>query len=499
MSPFAEAGGIKDVVAGLSEALAGEGHEVTVVLPMYKFLKHYSDSDEVVSFPVNIGNLSETIRIYKKKYKSIRILFIAASCFTDKDQVYTYSNNEEMHNSAFAYGNGHLDCNLMNLVLQICTLETAFRLNEVPDIFHLHDGHCGFLPALMGQKNRYGNFFSRCGTLLTIHNAGVVYQQNISGTGEALELTGLPRTVLKKTKIKYGYSPLLCAGMFGHINTVSEQYASDIMSGTDSNSGILGKVFKREKVELFGITNGIDVGRYKNPVSGSGIIPDPVSGDMRWKQAYKELLFQRIDEYVEKQSVFGDLVHDSGIPLITMQSRITYQKGIDICLEGLESALAGKISANFLIVGEGEKKFENKLADLASDSCRFCYIKKYDNELSQLLFAAGDFFIIPSRWEPCGLTDFISQLYGNIPIVHKTGGLVKTMDSINGLSYRDNSGASLLHKIEEALDLYNNEAPLLYEMRKNAVNIINEKFTWQKVLTEGYLPLYRKIWQKKNK
>jgi len=493
MAPFAEAGGIKDVVAGLCRALVEADQLVTVVLPMYQFLQHYQENKPLFEFSLDFENYCQTVRVYSIYYYKIRILFISASCFTSKEQVYTYSMNEESINGDYVYGSGHDDCHFMNLVLQRSALESALRLNVKPDIFRLHDGHCGFLPAIMRSDKRYNSYFFKTSSLLTIHNGGIVYQQNIADREEARILTGLPLSVLDDFKLEYGYSPILCSGKYGYLNTVSEQYANDIISGSDQNSGILGGALEENGIELTGITNGIDIELHKNSLYADLPKPDPLSKDLLWKNEYKTFLFNNISAMGHNNSIYGSLIEDPLLPLVTMQSRITYQKGVDIVLDGIRRVLESGRKINVLIVGEGETGYEERLAELAEGTINFCYIRKYDLKLSHQLFAAGDFFLIPSRWEPCGLTDFIAQLYGNIPIVHETGGLKKTVNLKNGFSYKENNGGSLFDKICETTEMYSRKSHLLFEIRKNAVNIINEKYTWEKVLAKGYIPLYRKI------
>jgi starch synthase len=494
MSPFAEAGGIKDVVAGLSEALSQCNHKVTVVLPMYRFLYRYKEGEPLLEFSLDINRDLLEIQVYKYVHSGIRILFVFASCY-DKEQIYTYSRAENSGNHKFIYGTGHQDSDLMNLVLQRAALEIPIRLGEIPDIFHLHDGHSGFLPAILQNNKKYKSYYKKTRSLLTIHNAGIVYQQNIVGLEKASRLTGLSHSVLKKIHTEYGYSPILCAARFGAVNTVSEKYAAEILDGSDQNCGNLGSYFHVYRAELRGIVNGISVDKYKTPLFEHRLKPDPLSENLEWKQEYKQDFFGILENLKKENYVFGSLIPDRELPLITMQCRVTYQKGIDIFYDSLLILLNKDLPVNFLFIGEGEQVYEDRLAGLAEGKVNFCYIKKYEEELSQRLFASGDFFIIPSRWEPCGLTDFIAQLLGNIPIVHETGGLVKTKNGVNGFSYLNNDGLTLSQKIEEAILLYEKKSTLLYEIRKNAVNLINENYTWEKILIKRYIPYYRELLQ----
>lgn len=490
LSPLAEAGGIKDVVSGLSKALVEQGVAVTAVLPMYKFLSSFSDASTPMFINLRIGGEIEEVPVYTVWLGKVRILLVGASCFADKDRVYTYSPEEERKNRFHHYGRGHLDSDEMNLTLQYAALECAMALREKPHLFHLHDGHCGFLPALMREKSGYREYFENTGALLTIHNGGLVYQQAIENPDRAQELTGLPEDVLEGCRTENGYNPIICAGIYGNLNTVSEGYAGEIIEGTDRNCGELGIILRHKEIGLVGITNGID------PADHDGCSHSPVleSGSLeefrRKKSECRRRLLKRIGE-LDRDVVYGK-IPESDRPLVTLQSRIAYQKGIDLLLEMLGDGI-DDLHADFLIVGEGDHQLEKELANLAKSCDRLCYVRYYERNLSSDVFAGGDFFLIPSRWEPCGLTDFIAQLNGNIPIVHRTGGLVKTIDGVSGLSYSPNSKGALRKKIREAVSLYRNHPSFLQEIRRNAVNRINEKYTWHKVLAEGYLPLYEKI------
>ncbi|MBB6479101.1 glycogen/starch synthase [Spirochaeta isovalerica] len=491
MSPLAEAGGIKDVVYGLSRALVSLGHEVTVVLPMYRFLEDKSYCDPLVSFPLRGRKGDEQISLYPCYVEGIRVLLVKAAVFLSKDRVYTYSMREEGLRADFQYGKGHLDANEMNLTLQYAALEGAMALGELPEVFHLHDGHCGFLPAIMRTKKRYSGYFSRSGTLLTIHNGGAVYQQNIEDFHEVEKLTGLSHSVLKSFHTPMGWNPLLCAGLYGKINTVSERYAEDVMSGKDINSGLIGELFHSAGIELIGITNGIDPDHHDR-CSHSPVLKNGTHNSFtEKKRECRALLIKRIADLEKSGYLYGAMIDDDR-PLFTLQSRIAYQKGIDVLADFLER-YASDLDARFLVLGEGDRDLEARLAGIAGRIGNFAYFRYYDPSLSADVFAGGDFFLVPSQWEPCGLTDFIAQLNGNIPIVHETGGLVKTKDRLNGFSYSPNTPERLAEKVREAIYLYGNDREILHQIRKNAVNIINEKYTWRQVLDERYIPLYRSI------
>jgi len=146
-----------------------------------------------------------------------------------------------------------------------------------------------------------------------------------------------------------------------------------------------------------------------------------------------------------------------------------------------------------LVLGTGGDRFESQLIRLAESEQfrgRMCFLKGYNPELANRIYAAGDFFIVPSRYEPCGLTDFIAQLFGNIPVVHHVGGLVKVKDGVTGIAYQGESPDALLSALQRALDLYG-DRPLKRRIQQQAVEEILQKYTWTTVIRK-YLELYKK-------
>ncbi len=175
-------------------------------------------------------------------------------------------------------------------------------------------------------------------------------------------------------------------------------------------------------------------------------------------------------------------------------SRFSEQKGLDILGQALEVLLAEDKNIQVVILGNGNRDIENHLTSLAEHLAyeeRLAVLIGYDPGLANLIYAAGDFFVIPSRYEPCGLTDFMAQLMGNLPIVRTTGGLVKVRDGFNGFSYKDHTPDALIQTVNRALKTYRNSPDTIKEMQVNAVHNIYENHTWDKV-REKYIRLYQK-------
>jgi starch synthase len=180
-------------------------------------------------------------------------------------------------------------------------------------------------------------------------------------------------------------------------------------------------------------------------------------------------------------------------PLYAFIGRLTAQKGVGVLFKSLEAILPRHDSPLFVVLGSGEKKNEDmflELADKPQNKGRLFFIPRYDPALARLIYAASDFFLIPSEYEPCGLTDFISQLSGSIPIVHRVGGLVKVRHRETGFSYNQQSPEALCAVLEETARVFITDPQLLDSIRRRAFSEIFSFHTWDRVLEDGYLPLY---------
>jgi len=190
---------------------------------------------------------------------------------------------------------------------------------------------------------------------------------------------------------------------------------------------------------------------------------------------------------------FGRVDKNVHYPLFTFVGRLSEQKGIDILMLVLPELLQRHAEVQVLIFGTGASEITSSLISLTERTeflGRVCFLQGFSPEMANRVYAAGDFFVMPSRYEPCGLTDFIAQLFGNIPIVHHVGGLVKVVDGITGIAYSGDSPHDLLQAMERALVLYRNEI-LKRKMQLQAVKAIEHNYTWTKVMRK-YLELYSK-------
>jgi starch synthase len=493
---IAEAGGVKDVVRGLAEAQARAGGSPTVVMPLYGFVpKEPAAEPPVASFTFFLPDqdkenelVEEPIRVYSGHKNGVRLLLVDSPRYAALRDVYTYTAEDEREDHRRKKGTGHWDSHQLNLILQRAALETARALGEMPGVFHCHDGHTSFLPAIMRENARFSGHFLTSSALVTIHNAGKGYHQEVWDPAFAGLLTGLPTDVIRKGLLNGTTDPLLLAGTYARLVTVSEQYAAELLAErANEMSGGLGRTLRERGIALAGITNGIDPVPWDPRTPDKAGIPfgfDPSSGDLGGKKKCRQALAARIGLPADRTP--------QG-PLYAFVGRLAGQKGIDVLFHALESLVRGRDDRWFIVLGTGEKEKEAMLAWLAAEPSsggRLVFVPRYDPVLASLIYAASDFFLIPSTYEPCGLTDFIAQLMGSIPVVHHVGGLVKVRDAATGFSYRAQRHEDLGAVVERTTRLFREQPGLLESIRRTAFQEIFSLHTWDRVLADSYLPLY---------
>ncbi len=494
---IAEAGGVKDVVTGLASALALRGILPTVVVPLYGLVpRDFAVPDPCASFSVPMPDQEagmmreEAVHLRPLLRGGVRILLVDSPRFADKRGIYTYTPADEAENPHKKRGTGHWDFHQMNALLARSALEGAILLGEMPSLFHCHDGHAALLPAIMREHPRYAGACRSAGALVTIHNAGAGYHQEIWDRDFARLLTGLGAAALDKGLLNGTIDPFLLAASYARLNTVSEQYARELLDEKDKERGAgLGKALRDRGLRLDGITNGVDPAPYdpRHPErTGLPFAFDPLTGDLAGKGRCREALGARLDA----RRILGD----PSVPLYAFIGRLTSQKGVDVLAAAIRQLQLSDDGPVFVILGEGEKWAEDSFRALAADSAirgRLFFQRRYDPALAKLIDAASDFLLIPSIYEPCGLTDFHAQLLGSIPIVHRVGGLVKVEDGVTGFSYDEHSSRVLARAIDRTTGIFHRDAALLARIRRQGFERVLSRYTWERVLETGYMPLYQ--------
>ena len=517
---LAGAGGVKDVSQQLAKALAGwSGRSVSVVMPRYGFIDPVSLGFTLLpdpSFPeraleyevdLNYTHIErrEKLRVWTARRDRVNLYLLETDRFVEKTSVYTYTAADEAVNPAHKAGESHDDYFAMNILLQKGALGLMLLLGIRPDIIHCHDGHTAVLPAMIDENSGWRHFFRGTGAVVTIHNAGRGYHQEVADLSFAHAITGLPWTVIMGNRLGDSFDPLLVAARYAVMNTVSEQYARELQETDDDRlTGWLGHTLLERGVIVKGVTNGIDPAEFEPAGQEKSGIDAPfnplAAGALLGKRVCKETLLRELsgDRTVGGMSPIGSLAFRSDLPLFTFIGRLTEQKGVGILLAALRRLLKESPDFQFLLLGSGgpdEERELTRLAEKEENRGRVCILKGFNSALANRVYAAGDFFLIPSRYEPCGLTDFIAQLFGNLPIVHHVGGLVKVLDGETGFSYIQHTAAALSETMQRAMALYREHPARIREMQRQAVKRIQEKHTWQMVMKQ-YLQLYKEAKKK---
>jgi starch synthase len=511
---LAGAGGVKDVVCQLAEALARKSaRSLHVVLPRYGFVNAREQGFQPLPDPFCPGRtlrlqidmhqpdkrILEEVHYYYKKINKVNLYLVDAERYRQKSDVYTYSAKDENLVPWQKKSMGHHDFFAMNLLLQKAALELMIVLGEKPEVIHCHDGHTAVLPALIRENAGYRNYFRETGCVVTIHNAGYGYHQEVIDIPYAVSITALPQHVIDGNQLDFKFDPFLVAGHYAILNTVSENYARELReTDSDSLTGWLGHELLRRDVVLEGVTNGIDpeffcsraIARENRELL---FFPGKEEDTLDGKKRCKEMLLALLEHGVEFDGVqcYGSVGKNVTAPLFTFIGRLSEQKGIDILIAVLDEFLKRHLETQVLVFGTGASEINANLISMTERQefvGRFCFLQGFSPEMANKVYAAGDFFVIPSRYEPCGLTDFIAQLFGNIPIVHHVGGLVKVIDGVTGIAYEGNTPKDLLQAMERALVIYRNEK-LKRKIQLQAVGEIEQNYTWSKVMRK-YLQLY---------
>jgi starch synthase len=474
--PFAKSGGLADVSGALPTALRELGMDVRIIMPLYSAVqKSMLNKTPVISdLPVSNGEIALTAKIFEtKSQKRVPTWFINREDLFARPNLYGDSTGDYYDNlERFSF-------------FSQAALETARELNFRPDIIHCNDWQTGLIPALL--RGPYsGKFFSNTHVLFTIHNMGY---QGIFPEAK-LAATGLKRSnYYHQEGLEYwGYISLLKSGIVysDAVTTVSPTYAEEIQS-SEFGLGMEG-VLANQKDSLFGILNGVDYNVW-SPEKDKYIVRNYSPKNLTGKALCKANLLEEmdLDPSLKKKPLFG------------MVSRLDKQKGIDMFLEIIDRII--DLGAGLVVLGAGDKSIEEAIKEEAGRyKGKIGVATGFNDPLAHKIMAGSDVFLIPSRYEPCGLTQMYALKYGTVPLVRATGGLNDTVfqyDSITGTGngFKFNSAASdeLLKSIRQAVALFKSKE----EWKKLIANGMKEDFSWKKS-AEKYIDIYRNLKMKKD-
>jgi starch synthase len=456
--PFVKTGGLADVSAALPQMLAELGHEVRIVVPKYgavdnrKFKIH-----EVVrlkDLQIKIGNKDVTFSI--------------KSCFLPgqkvRVQIYFLDNQEYYGSRNSLYvdpfsGEDYPDNDERFILLANAVFELISKLGWIPDIIHCNDWQCGLIPAYMRTLYNDDPVFSKFKTLFTIHN--LAYQGVFPKS--TFKKTGLPDEYNSEKGIEiYGKVNYMKAGlMFADvINTVSETYANEIRTNEELGAG-LKTVLAKRKNDLYGIVNGIDT-KVWNPEKDKHLPKKYSAKNIAGKIVNKQALAEK----------FG-FKFDDDTPVVGLISRLFDAKGLDLVMEAFPQLM--KLNIQMVLLGTGEKKYHNFFEKMSSKySGKFAAYLGFNDELAHLIEAGADIFLMPSRYEPCGLNQMYSLMYGTVPIVRETGGLADTVTPFNEKTEEGNGFVFKQYK-----------ATAMIKELKSALKLFEDKKTWAKIIKNG--------------
>lgn len=499
---IAEAGGVKNVSCSLSESLVKLGHKVVFFIPLYR-CTNLSKIENFTCFyhqPVQL-ELTDRKRVPVSfahgTMNGVEIVFVCHKSFAEKNAVYTYTKKDQEENCEHIQGTGHKDVMFLNMLFQKAVVEFSRTCSkeEIPDVIHCQDAACALIPNFAAQNPLLKD--TRC--IVTIHNAGPGYHHNYADIAQAEYFTNLDRSILCYGANGYSIEPYVLCTLNATLTTVSPEYAAEILNGTTNTDG-LSEIFRQHNTSIVGITNGIDFDRYDPTDVNKSQLPfayDPRNGDLKNKYGANRKIF--LETYASKEKIktaditqYGFIEGEPKDIYIAYHGRVVHQKGIEIVARLAESICSKNLNVKFIFAGQGAPELENMLKDIAERYPGKCvYLCGYDKIVARLSLAAADFSLHPSYFEPCGLEDFIAQIFGTLPIAHATGGLCKIINGKTGYLYSPNTAEHLESIVLSLISQINSEGiESLKETIKYAANYIFDRYSWDKVAGE-YLKLYK--------
>ena len=465
--PLIKTGGLADVCGSLPKALTELSQDIRLILPNYQALK----ASENVRFLTSIRIDNRNINILETLMPDSQVIV----WLVDYPAYYNYPGNPYVDEQGEPWSN---NAERFGLFCRIVTEVAMNRINQdwQPDVVHCNDWQSGLVPAFLSLEE------GRPSTVFTIHN--MAYQGLFPLTSASV--LNLPGQLWHPAGLEFhGMLSFIKGGLVysDYITTVSPTYALEIQTA-EFGYGLEG-LLEHRKEFLGGIINGIDLDQW-DPEKDPNIFQCYSAKTLGKKLLNKTALQAKLGLPIEEQ-----------IPLFGLIGRLVEQKGIDLLLDCFSEMITMKLQ--FVLLGSGDKVFEKQLQEFAELYPDKIAIKiGYDEALAHLIEAGADAFLMPSRFEPCGLNQMYSQRYGTVPIVRKTGGLADTVidalpetlgnQTATGIVFNEASPSALLEAIKRTLILYS----MPDSWKKIQVNAMGKDFSWQRSAKQ-YLELYQKL------
>lgn len=465
-APFFKTGGLGDVAGALPKELKKQGIDVRVVLPFHTTMaqEYQEQLEDVVQFEVKVGWRNQFCGLKKLVKDDVTYYFIDNLYYFDRPSLYGFDDDGER----FAFFSQAV-CEMME------------KIDFIPEVLHVNDWHTAIVPVLLKDKYQWIKAYQGIKTMLTIHN---LQFQGIYGQLVLSDWYGIGYNTFHEEGLKY-YEDVntLKGGIFfaDQVTTVSPTYAAEIQTAGFGEN--LEGVLRQNNYKLSGILNGIDYEVF-DPQTDKKIQGHFSLDDLSGKAVDKALLQKRVGLPVEPN-----------VPVMSMVSRLTAQKGCHLLQEKMEELMQRDVQV--LILGTGELEYEDSFRYFtARYPDKFKAVIDFDVTLAQQIYAGSDLFIMPSAFEPCGLSQLYSLRYGTLPIVHETGGLKDTVIPYNaftgegtGFSFYDYRGEVMLETIDQALTVYYDEPKVWQSLVKQAMR---EDNSWEKSAA-AYIEHYQSL------
>ncbi len=457
VAPFVKVGGLADVAGALSKALSNRGHDVRIVMPLYRGLRHAEGiTPDARPLIVKLGEREAYARIWNGVLPGCeaKCYFLEHNQYFDASDVYLGPSGVEADNAArFTF--------LSRAAIDLCE-----HLDWIPDVMHCHDWATGLTPVYL-NTTEVGKPIQRAASVMTLHNM----QHQGWFHRSLVEWAGLPASVFRSDGLEsVGEVNMLKGGIYHStkITTVSPTYAREIQ-GPDGGCG-LHNLLKYRSGDLIGVINGIDESEWA-PATDE-LLPFRFSADdLSGKAACKAKL----------QEAYGLEVR-AEVPLFTVVSRLVDQKGLDL-LAAIGDRLMNEMEIQVAVLGTGDSVLEEAFRDLAERyQGRFGAFLGFNNELAHLTAAGADFLLMPSRFEPCGLSQMYAMVYGTLPIVRATGGLIDSVEQYiqgqgigTGFLFKDPTESAFFDTIGWSCSTFYDRPDELKQLQQNAMR---QDFSW---------------------
>jgi starch synthase len=471
VAPLAKTGGLADVAGALPKHLHALGHDVRVFMPLYSSMsngavRNATPLDSARDVPLELGPHRYWYTLLETRLPDSSVPLYLVHCPAVYDRPSLYTSGVDEH--------------LRFLVLQRAALDGCQRLQFAADVMHCNDWHTALMPMLLKSVYAWDRLFAATRSVLTIHNIGY---QGIFDAGTVYDVGGDVRHLLSPETLAGAGFNWLREGirLADRVTTVSPTYASEICTPLGGHG--LDGVLRARADGVVGILNGVDYSEW-NPATDRYLKYHYSPQDLSGKRATKRALLDWLN-----------LPVDDDTPMIGIVSRMTVQKGFDLLFDSLPQILETRQMC-LVALGSGEARYEDFFVGLQHRfPDRVVFHRGYHEELSHLIEAASDMFLMPSQYEPCGLNQMYSLKYGTVPIVRRTGGLadsVRMWDPATrqgtGIVFNDFDAPAVQWAIHTALDFYKDQEGWTQLM----LNGMAEDFSWDRQTGE-YVRLYREL------